>query len=499
VLLLAIREPVPHFDVHQTTSPSLVTWGPGLAYSRLLRFESGSGIETPGTQVVCDLCAYWEQTDPTTYRITLRSDARWQELSPLAGRRVTAADVAFSYARQATPGWPNAALLGSVDSITPLDESTIEFALRRPDAEFLENLADGRSKIVAPEAVAKSGDLLRGPTVGSGPWLLVEETPERFEFLANPLYYEQGLPYLDGLTVQVIPDGATRLSALLTGLLDVDQPGYEDLQRAVSRHAGLQWAAVRTTGVGLEVALNTGRAPLDSLGVRRAVLLAWAPWRYIDEIWAGQAFVSTGLRPPDPSWLLTELELRPYFADPDSAARLLQEAGVAAGTPLEITVGEYGDRYVTQATAMAEDLDAVGFDVSVKRVSTRVYGDDVWFGGDFQVLAGAQPPVAGLNDWLFRVHHSEGEWNTTGFSTPTLDDLIERQAAETDFAARRELVRRAQEQMLQGAHRFTAATAVSHWAWWPYVHGLAPNLARGESWFLADVWLSERRDFPGRR
>ena len=495
---MAVHQPPPHFDVHQDVSPALITWGPGLVYSRLFRYRSGPGIEAPNTLIECDLCASWEQTGPTTYRVELRPEARWQNVSRVQPRRVTAEDVVFSYVRQATPGWPNTGLLRNVASVEPIGEGTLVFTLHEPDAEFLEDLADGHSKIVAREAVEISGDLLRGPTVGSGPWVLVEYTAERFEYLANPDYYEEGLPYLDGLTVRVIEDGDTRLAALLTGILDVDQPLYEDLQRAVERHGEIEWAALRAPGTGLEVALNTRRPPLDSPDVRRGVFQAWHPWRYIEEGWGGQAFVSAGAQPPEPSWLLPDEEMRAYFGAAD-ASQLLEEAGVGPGTPLEITAGEFGERYIAQAEAMASDLEAAGFEVTVNRVSTRVYADDAWFGGDFQVLVGARPPVAGLSDWLMNVHHSSGPWNTTGYSTPELDRLIERQAEEMDPAARKDLVQRIQRRIMGGAHRFTAATAVSHWVWWPHVHGFTPNLARGENWFLTQVWLTERQKFSGPR
>jgi len=497
-LSMAVPHPPPHFDVQQEVSPALITWGPGLAYSRLFRFQSGPGVEVPNTLIECDLCAWWEQTGPTTYRVDLRPDARWQDVPPVGGRRVTADDVVFSYLRQATPGWPNAGLLRNVASVEPVDETTLKFILHQPDAEFLECLADGHSMIVAREAVEASGDLLRGPTVGSGPWMLVEDTPERFEYLANPDYYEEGLPYLDGLTVRVISDGNTRMAALLTGILDVDQPLYEDLNMAVERHGKLQWTALRAPGTGLEVALNTRRQPLDSLDVRRAVLKAWDPWRYVEEVWSGQAFVSAGLKTPELSWLLPDVEMRAYFGAAGTEG-LSEGVGTAAGARLEITVGEFGERYGEQAEAMAADLEAAGFDVALKRLSTRVYADDAWRGGDYQVLIGAQPPVAGLNDWLMQVHHSEGEWNTTGYSTRELDELIEAQAQETDPIARKGLVRQVQERIMEGAHRFTAATSVSHWVWWPHVHGFSPNLARGDNWWLTGVWLSGRQEFPGGR
>ncbi|MBM3957810.1 MAG: hypothetical protein FJ313_07150, partial [Gemmatimonadetes bacterium] len=76
VLSLAVPHGPPHLDVHQEVSPALVTWGPGLVYSRLLRFRSGPGADPSNTVVECDLCSWWEQTGPTTYRVGLRPGAR---------------------------------------------------------------------------------------------------------------------------------------------------------------------------------------------------------------------------------------------------------------------------------------------------------------------------------------------------------------------------------------------------------------------------------------
>ncbi len=173
VLRTAAPQPPVHFDPHQEASPALITWGPALVYDRLFRFEPDGlavgAVLGSGGRVACALCESWEMVDLTTYRITLRRDAFWQELPPVNGRRVVASDVVFSLRRQATPGWPNAGLLSNIESVAAIDPQTVEIVLKRPDAELLEILADGHTVIVAPEAVSESGDLLEGPIVGSGP------------------------------------------------------------------------------------------------------------------------------------------------------------------------------------------------------------------------------------------------------------------------------------------------------------------------------------------
>ncbi len=70
IFRLAIPEGAPHLDRHLTVSSSLVSWGSGLAYSRILKFDSG-----PDTSfVVCDLCESWTQTTPLSFEFKLRDD-----------------------------------------------------------------------------------------------------------------------------------------------------------------------------------------------------------------------------------------------------------------------------------------------------------------------------------------------------------------------------------------------------------------------------------------
>ena len=46
-MTIVSREAIAHQDVQQEVSPALITWGPGIAYSRLLRFKSGQSARRP--------------------------------------------------------------------------------------------------------------------------------------------------------------------------------------------------------------------------------------------------------------------------------------------------------------------------------------------------------------------------------------------------------------------------------------------------------------------
>ena len=63
---LATRENIAHQDVHQDASPALSTWGPGIVYSRLLRFQSGAELDLPSLAVECELCEGWGMSEAGT-------------------------------------------------------------------------------------------------------------------------------------------------------------------------------------------------------------------------------------------------------------------------------------------------------------------------------------------------------------------------------------------------------------------------------------------------
>ncbi len=492
VLNLAVRHAAPHLDVHQEVSPALSTWGPGIIYSRLLRLKAGPDVDLPTLAVECELCESWRMEDATTLVFDMRRDVRWQDAAPVNGRLLTAEDVLFSYERQRQPDWPNAGLLAMVDSLEAPAADELRVSLVSTDADFLVGLADGHTKVVAREAVDVEGDLKAGPAVGSGPWLLARSGPaEGYVFERNQHYFEAGLPLLDGLRMHVIEDGATRNAAFGVGRIDVHQVDPADWPTLRDRQPGAPLLRSVDSGAGLEVALNTMAAPFDDPRARAAAFLAMDPWRAVDEVWLGAAFVALGMPLARPDWLLDDTMLRSFFADPDAArARFAPLPGDAPRTA-RLTVGDFGERYESHARMIAGELEAVGFEVSLEKVNRRVFAEQVWLGGEYEMFVGPIAPMVTPNAYLLTLLHSRGRWNTTGHRDDTLDALIEAQAQAFDEAERRDLVRDIQVRALQGAYRYMPAAAVSLWTWSPKVRGFHPNFAASEYAHWRLVWVEE--------
>lgn len=490
VLNLAVRHAAPHLDVHQEVSPALSTWGPGIVYSRLLRLRAGPDVELPTLAVECELCDSWRMEDATTLVFTMRRDVRWQDAAPVNGRLLTAEDVAYSYDRQRQPGWPNAGLLAMIDSVEAPGPDELRVSLASTDADFLAGLADGHTKVVAREAVEVDGDLKAGPPVGSGPWLLAGSgLAEGYVFERNQFYFEARLPLLDGIRMHVIEDGATRNAAFGVGRIDVHEVDAADWPALRDRQPDAPLLRSADSGAGLEVALNTRAAPFDDPRARAAAFLAMDPWRAVDEVWLGAAFVSLGVPLARPDWLLEDDVLRPFFADPDAALAKFAPLPQDAPRTAVLTVGDFGERYEDHARLIVEELEAVGFEVSLETVNRRVFAERVWVGGDYQMFVGPIAPMVTPNAYLLTLLHSQGRWNTTGHRDDTLDALIEAQAQTFDEAERRDLVRDIQMRALQGAYRYMPAASVSLWTWSPGVRGFHPNFAASEYAHWRLVWL----------
>lgn len=489
-LNLAVPVATPHWDVHLTPSPILAAWGPGIVYSRLLWFQSGPGVATPTMATECDLCESWRQVDSTTYLFHLRQDVLWQDLPPVSGRPLVADDIIFSYQRQATAGYPNASPLSGIQSLEAPDEHTLRITLKAPDADFLASLASGLSKVVAPEAVQVNGDLKEGPVVGSGPWLWAgDRDGTGYFFQANPYYYEEGLPYLERLNIQVITNELTRITAFRLKKLDLIEspPGEFDSLR--QSHPEIETLLYREPGTGLELSLKSTTPPLDNPQVRKALFKALDPWNSIESLWRGFGFVSLGMPIIAPDWLLPQDELREYLASPSSAAELLQSLQVELPIPITLTVAYYSEAHLEYGQRIAKELNSVGFNATVETIGPTKYPQEVWYGGNYQAFVGPIAPMTTSNMYLQSVLHSQGEWNTHGYRDPGLDSLIEEQATTADPVRRREVILEIQRHIMDKAVRFMPLTLVSTWVWWPTVKGFYPNVTSNEYFHLARIWV----------
>src|SRR5262249_7152811 len=133
--------------------------------------------------------------------------------------------------------------------------------------------------------------------------------------------------------------------------------------------------------------VNCRQAPLGDARVRRAIALALDRRTLIDEGFAGHGLpLGAGVVAPW-SWAAAP-ELGGFRDRPgaSTARSLLDAAGVAQGTRLDITAADHLPIATKQAELIAAQLQAVGVDARVRIVDdAAAYAKEVGREGDFQL------------------------------------------------------------------------------------------------------------------
>ncbi|HXJ84769.1 MAG TPA: ABC transporter substrate-binding protein, partial [Candidatus Methylomirabilis sp.] len=195
-----------------------------LIYNGLVRLPAGPEMRDAGDhRILPDLAEKWEWTNPTTVVFTLRRGVRFHQKPPVNGREVTAEDVKYSLERFRARS-AIGVRLEPVQSIDVLDRHTVRIVLKEPYAPLLNHLANPAYCAILPREAEERFKDFNHPeaAIGTGPFVLKSyERGVRAVYERNPQFHLSGLPYLDGVVVEVVPDNATRLSMLRAGKLEL--------------------------------------------------------------------------------------------------------------------------------------------------------------------------------------------------------------------------------------------------------------------------------------
>ena len=367
-----------------------------------------SGTYFPHLQVG-SLATSWELPDNETIIWHIRQGVRWHDKPPVNGREFNAHDAAFNLNRSFfTPG----SFLGDINfrqdkgmgptSIKALDDWTVE--MKVPPEVQMVMLFDASDYIFmqAPEVIEQYGDASDWEvSVGTGPFMLTDYVPvssSTFErnpnyWMKNPLHPEDQLPYLDGVTILVIPDTATSLAAFRTGKLETRTVDDADWQSLVKNYPDLLWdRETPMSATTIYMKQDNPDLPQTDIRVRKALYYAIDHQSIIDDYYFGEAMMITAPVPDiaEFSSMRTPLEEYPeevqkhYVYYPEEARQLLAEAGYPDGFEATILTSSEG------LLPIIKDMwNKVGVTLNIDMrtspvVNTMVIGgrfEDMYYGG----------------------------------------------------------------------------------------------------------------------
>jgi len=502
VLRIAERE-APSLDPHLNVS-FLTHTHVSLAYGQLVRFPHGPEQAHPTDfSIVSDLAERWSASkDGTVYTFELRRGVKFHNKPPVNGREVTSDDVKYSLERfMAKSAFRSR--FDPVQSIDAVDRYTVRITLKEPYTPFLNHLANSTyTAILAREVEQKFGDFSRPEAViGTGPFVLKSyEKGVRLVFERNPDYHVKGLPYLDGVVIEITPDAATRVSLLRANKVDFGHQWawatVEEGRSLLKTNPEISLTLTPVLGQGM-IYFRTDQPPFNDVRVRRAISLAIERKAWNDSLLYGEGCLDSG---PVPcalkEWKLELSKMDPaktkYLVGYDlaEAKKLLAEAGYPKGftTPAYHWPG-FTPPWRSYYDLTADNLARIGITVELK---PEEYGKWVTTTalGKFEKMAIAPvTPFTEIDDWLYGVHYPELPTNRSHVADAELNKMLVAQRREMDPKRRRAIVDDIQRYLVDKAYYVYLPWQPQYIAHQPVVKGFRHHDGYGLGYRLMYTWL----------
>lgn len=210
--------------------------------------------------------------DYSVWTIKLRPNVKFSNGDPLVSDDVVASWNAHLKSPLTSP-----AIAGYLLSVTKVDDLTAEFKMKGPWVPFPTYLTGQLGYVFSRKMLADPKSAPRNP-IGTGPFVLKEWVPGNHMIATkNPNYWQKGLPYLDEIELRPIVETQSRVSTLKAGGIDLMHSSDVQTIRDLKNDKNI--ASITDEKVSGEaeehfIMLNTAKAPLDDVRVRKALAYA---------------------------------------------------------------------------------------------------------------------------------------------------------------------------------------------------------------------------------
>jgi peptide/nickel transport system substrate-binding protein len=344
--------------------------------------------------------------DGKTYTFALRED-----VSFCSGKKMTSADVVFSFQRMLEPGKPRPSIqkMGKVKDVRATGPYTVVYELNEAWNELLPHLALMHGTILNKDNVEALGaDFGIKGFDGTGPYCWESWTPRNQLVLKRhdaykwgpAIYNNRGPAKFASVVWKVVPEEQTRVAAMLTGQADVSSylpnSSIAQLKAAPTVNVTKVPNYYRTCFFGFKVT----RDQVADVRVRKAMNMAINRPDIAKAVFFGNAQPATTLLHPGTQ------DYYPPSAEPlskldiEGAKKLLDEAGWKAGSDvwrykdgqklepllIHLTVG------TTPGMAVAAQgmLRQIGVDLRVQALDSTVFFSR-WAQQDYDLFALCNP------------------------------------------------------------------------------------------------------------
>jgi peptide/nickel transport system substrate-binding protein len=454
-----------------------------MEYPTLTEYSASDFSTGPG------LAESWkESADHSTWTYKIRSGLTWSDGVPM-----TAKDAAYTFNRVINGQYERTNFGSYVANITKAvatDDTTLVLSVNKP-SPIMEKLL----VYILPEHIWKAIDekavksyknegTPAAPTVGSGPFTMVERRVGQFiRMQANPSFY-RGKPAVDEVVFKIYKNQDALGQALVKGEIDFADSLESNVFKSLEGKPGITTISAQYSGFN-ELAFNTGAALADGTAIgdgspllkdkKLRQALSWAVDRQamVDKILGGGGSPGSTIIPS----MYTSLHLdpaNPYTYDPAKAKSLLDAAGYPEGSD-GIRVDSKGNRLSFRLFGRTDSsgnnsqkavaflkgyFQAVGVEVQTKMIAsdnlTTLIGEGKFDMFEWGWVVEPDPNYQLSTFTCANRSYKDGDavyanLSDSFYCNPAYDKLNDAQGIETDVAKRTDIVKQMQQMLYDDA------------------------------------------------
>ena len=408
-------------------------------------------------QLQPQLCSSWEAVDSTTYVYQIRDDVCFSDGSPM-----TMEDVLFSLNRHMDEDVASylAWMYANVDSIEQTGDWEITVHLSVPDAAWQYAFATTAGHIISKEYYEANDEQFGQPgvgVIGTGPYVLDSwTTGSEIKLTYNENYWDkENVPQFKNIDFKIITDANTQATTLASGQADYMFDPPTEMLDTIREAENMSVTEVDGWTV-LWMAMNCQSGPFSDVNVRKAVAYALDKDSLYEGVLTengsyaknGMPFSSALYGSESESWTAYAETAVDEKNDIEKAKEYLAQSAYPDGFECSLYINQ-DSIYNSIAVYVQSALSQIGIDVTIETKS----GDEmsnIQFGStrdyDLAIVRWTSdyPDVSGQ---LYPLFHSsniaEGGGNTSCYSNPEVDALLEAEVASIDMKERTELMQQA--------------------------------------------------------
>ena len=440
-------------------SPSVIPMVQGLIYETLFYFNPLKPIDQEPVPQLGE--SYEWNEDGTALTVSVRQGVTWTDGEPF-----TAGDVAFTFNRVSETDALNDG--GTAPTAEATDDATV--VITYAESSYLEGPnALARTWIIPEHLFTDVEDLAtyaNEDPIGTGAFQLDDFTPESYLLLANPNYWEEGRPGIDGLRAITTSGNQSATDQWLAGDIDYMSAAIPNLEGHVEKNPDLAYTNTGISQAALFAASNPElgcEGPQTDAAVRKALYFGMDR-----EQLSKLAFFDLGtdispsfaLPERDADFIDPSIDLAPWNAQPEEAKKVLEDAGYALGSDgiyakgdvrvsMTVSCPTGWSDFVTALDTLAQQYKEIGIELIPQQVSVNEW-NDAKAKGTYQLVIDSvgqgpapDPYYPYRNQFSTESTVPVGEngnpyQNITRFSDPDVDAALDAAAATDDPEAKKE-------------------------------------------------------------